>query len=187
MNNEDFAREKLMKNILLAVSAVFILLSAAFSMAGDAESFSPWTIEGTSGKKAPEFSVKDLSGKEVSLSSFGGKPVLLNFWATWCPYCREERPYLNALYKEYKGKGLTVVAVSTDRSPEKVKEYLKNVPLDFVILHDDKKEAATLYGVHALPVTFFIDRKGVIRHKVMGFKDWTDSSSRKLVEKLLED
>lgn len=174
--------------IFVYVSLVVCLFSCAvlsFASDTEAEGFLPWAKDGMIGKKAPDFTAKDLSGKEVSLTSFGGKALLLNFWATWCPYCREERPSLNTLYRDFKEKGLVVVAVSTDRSPEKVKEYLKSVPLDFVILHDNKKEVSSLYGIYSLPVSFLIDRDGIVRYKSMGMRDWTESSSRKLIEKIL--
>jgi DsbE subfamily thiol:disulfide oxidoreductase len=176
-----------MKKALLLNYMFFILILICFPLSANvhAEGFSPWKIERLVGEKAPEFSVNDLSGKSVSFSSFKGKPTLLNFWATWCPYCREERPYLNSLYREYKDRGLAIVAVSTDKSPQKVKEYLKKIPVDFVVLHDNNKEAAGLYGVYSLPTSFLIDRNGEIKHKIMGLRDWTDGKSKKLIEKLI--
>jgi len=152
-----------------------------------AQPFSPFEIDKLTGKKAPEFTVNDLSGKKVSLSSFKGKPILLNFWATWCPYCREERPYLNALYKEYKDRGLIIIAVSIDKSAEIVRSYLKRVPADFVILHDNSNEAASAYGVYSLPTNFLIDRKGVIKYKFIGLRDWTDKESKKIIETLIKE
>ncbi len=139
------------------------------------------------GKKAPDFSIKDLSGRTVSLSSFEGRPILLNVWATWCPYCRKERPHLKSLYKEYKSKGLVIIAVSTDKSVEKVRRYLKKIPMDFIILMDQDSIVARSYGVYALPTSFLIDRKGIIKHKFMGFRRWTDRKSKKLIEELLEE
>jgi peroxiredoxin len=152
---------------------IFVLLMVAFLPLTDisADLFSPWKIEKLVGQKAPGFTVKDLSGQSVSLSSFQGKTILLNFWATWCPYCREEREYLNALYREYRDKDLVIIAVSTDRSSQKVKAYAKRIPMDFVVLHDETKEAAGLYGVYSLPT----------------LRNWTDRRSKVLIERLLKD
>jgi DsbE subfamily thiol:disulfide oxidoreductase len=177
-----------MKNVFRIALLVLILLSITLTPITDlnAERFSPWTIERLIGKEAPGFTVKDLSGKSISLSSFKGKPILLNFWATWCPYCRKERPYLNFIYEEYKDKGLVIIAVSTDRSPQKVKAYLKKISMDFVILHDNNKEAAESYGVYVLPTSFLIDRRGIIKHKFIGLRNWTASGSKKLIEELLK-
>ncbi|MBI5195573.1 MAG: TlpA family protein disulfide reductase [Nitrospirae bacterium] len=166
-----------------------LILTLAFAMSSisfaHAEQITPYAIDKLSGKKAPDFTLKDLAGKDVPLSSFKGKPVLLNFWATWCPYCREERPALIALNKEYKGKGLIIAAVATDKSANRVKDYLKKTPMDFVILMDDGKTAES-YGVYALPTSFFIGRDGTIRQKFMGGRDWLNKDSRKMIDNLLK-
>ncbi len=168
---------------------LLIVLSLALLPAHNlyAQFFSPFEIDELVGKKAPEFKADDLSGKSVSLSSFKGKPILLNFWATWCPYCKEERPYLNSLYKEYKGRDLVIIAVSVDKSGETVKRFLKRVPLDFIILHDNDNKASGLYGVYSLPTSFLIDRKGIIKNKFMGMRDWTEESSKKIIDALIKD
>jgi peroxiredoxin len=178
-----------MRNIVITILTGLFLLFFIPSQSENvnAENFSPWKIEKLVGKKAPGFTIKDLSGKDVSLSSFKDGPILLNFWATWCPYCREERQYLNDLYREFRDKGLIIVAVSTDRSPKKVESYLQLIPADFVVLHDHKKEAATLYGVFSIPTSFLIDSDGVVKHKLMGLRKWTDTSSKKLIEKLFKE
>ncbi|MBI4655022.1 MAG: redoxin domain-containing protein [Nitrospirae bacterium] len=174
-----------MKKMTLATILLSIILLSVINL--NAYGFSPWETEGLVNRKAPQFTAKNLSGENVSLSSFEGKPILLNFWATWCHYCREERPSLNSIYKEYKGRGLTIVTVSIDRSPEIVKTYLKKMPMDFIILHDNNKEASQIYGVYSVPTSFLIDRKGIIKYKFMGLREWTDSSSKKLIEGLLKE
>jgi len=178
-----------MKNISRKTLFAFLLFSVTLltvsNYNSNAQLFSPSEIDKLTGKKAPEFTVNDLSGKRVSLSSFSGKPILLNFWATWCPYCREERAYLNSLQKEYKDKGLIIIAVSIDNSIEIVKGYLKRVPADFVILHDNNKDAASAYGVYSLPTNFLIDHKGIIKHKFIGLRDWTNKESKKIIEGFL--
>ncbi len=176
-----------MKNIFRITLLMFALLSAAFLLTDTLNAqFSPFEIDKLVGKKAPEFKAKDLSGNTVSLSSLKGKPILLNFWATWCPYCREERPYLNSLYKEYKDKGLVIIAVSVDKSEETVKRYLKRVPSDFMIIHDEDNKASGIYGVYSLPTSFLIDRNGIIKNKFMGMRNWTEDSSKKLINDLIK-
>ena len=170
--------------VLLFLIALCVILLQAHSI--QAQFFSPFDIDKLVGKKAPDFKVKDLSGNDVSLSSFKNKPILLNFWATWCPYCREERPSLNALYKEYKDRDLVIIAVSVDKSEETVKRFLKRTPLDFVVLHDKDNKTSGPYGVYSLPTTFLIDRKGMIKNKFLGLRSWTDESSKKLIEGLIK-
>ncbi|TNF52349.1 TlpA family protein disulfide reductase [bacterium] len=181
--------EKRMKKITMMylIIPVFLTITFAVAVHVQAERFSPWKVEQLIGKKAPAFSVKDLSDKRVSFSSYKGKPILLNFWATWCPYCREERAFLNTLHSEFKDRGLRIISVSTDRSADKVKSYAKKISMDFVVLHDTDREAASRYGVYSLPVTFLIDKNGIIQHKILGLRDWTDSKSRKLIENILRD
>jgi len=169
--------------------ALMLILTLAFAVSlisfAYAEQITPYAIDKLSGKKALDFTLKDLAGKDVPLSSFKGKPVLLNFWATWCPYCREERPALIALHKEYKNKGLIIVSVATDKSVNKVINYLKKTPMDFVILMDDGKTAEN-YGVYALPTSFLIGRDGTIRQKFMGGRDWLGKDSRRMIDELLK-
>lgn len=173
------------KVVLLSLLLLSIILISIYNL--NAQVFSPWEIEKLVGKKAPEFTVKNLSGKSVPLSAFKGKPILLNFWATWCPYCREERPSLNSLYREYKDRGLVIISVSTDRSPQKVRAYLERIPMNFIILMDNDSKAARLYGVYSLPTNFLIDREGIIKHKFMGLRNWMDSGSKKFIDGLLKE
>lgn len=134
---------------------------------------------------APDFTLSDLSGKKITLSSFRGNPVLLNFWATWCGYCRRERPHLNSLYNAYKDKGLVVISVSTDRSVEKVREYLKDIPADFIVLSDAEGSAVAQYGVRGYPSSFLIDRHGLVKYAVAGYRNWTDDASKKMIDQLI--
>ncbi|HDH05575.1 MAG TPA: TlpA family protein disulfide reductase [Nitrospirae bacterium] len=159
-----------------------IFLFVTWMTGGYAEGF-----DGNRVYKAEDFTLKDLSEKDVSLSSFKGSPVLLNFWATWCPYCRKERAHLNSIYKDYKDKGLIILSVSTDRSVDKVKNFLKEIPSDFIILSDSDGSVASSYNVRGLPSSFLINREGVIKYKFMGFRDWTDSGSRELLDKLIDN
>ncbi|MEW6601515.1 MAG: TlpA disulfide reductase family protein [Nitrospirota bacterium] len=139
------------------------------------------------GAKAPDFTLKDVTGKEMALSSFQGKPILLNFWATWCPYCRRERPHLNELYNLYKDKGLIILSVATDQSTSKVTDFLKKTPADFIVLTDSTGTAMSLYNVAGLPTSYLIDGKGIIKQRFMGFREWTDPGSKKLIDKLFDN
>jgi len=173
------------KFALLFIAGVFMFFSQL--TAGYAQGFDALLFDNSVGAKAPDFTLKDISGKEVSLSSFKGKPVLLNFWATWCPYCRRERAHLNALYKDYRDKGLIILSVSTDQSADRVKAFLKDTPAEFIVLSDSSGAAATLYSVGGLPTSYLIDRGGVIKNRFMGFREWTDPGSKMLIDKLFDN
>lgn len=178
-----------MKNFKTAL--VTLLLVAAFGFisgygSANAEDIMPWKFDRVIGAQAPDFTIKDLKGNDVTLSSFKGKPILLNFWATWCPHCRRERPELNQLYKDYNGKGLVIISVANDASIEKVKKFVENNPANFIVLSDQDSIATEAYSVYALPTTFLIDRNGVIKKKFPGFRSWTDPESRKLLDELIK-
>ncbi len=113
------------------------------------------------GKTAPDFTLKTLSGKVVSLSDYRGKVVLVNFWASWCPPCREEMPLFKRVYEKYKKKGFEILAVSTDSSVDPVKKFVKEHGISFTVLMDDGKVSST-YGIQGLPTSFLIDRDGRI-------------------------
>ncbi|MBI5665205.1 MAG: TlpA family protein disulfide reductase [Nitrospirae bacterium] len=169
----------------MCIAVALILLSQQTSCY--AEGFDPLLYDNSIGAKAPDFILKDVSGKDVSLSSFKGKPVLLNFWATWCPYCRKERSHLNKLHKEYKDKGLTILSVATDQSAAKVNEFLKHTPAEFIVLSDSGGTAASLYSVGGLPTSYLINSEGIIKHRVVGFREWTDPASKMLIDKLFDN
>ena len=165
--------------VVVALSLMLTLLS------GISEGMNLQPGDNKNSNHAPDFIIEDLQGNEISLSSFKGKPVLLNFWATWCPYCRKEREHLNSLYDEYKDRGLVIVSVSTDKSVAKVKKYMQKVPSEFVIINDRYGEVSAKYGVTALPTSFLITRDGKIMHKFMGYRKWTSSDSKSIINSLI--
>jgi peroxiredoxin len=151
-----------------------------------AEIPSPYAIESLTGQKAPDFTLVDLAGKSVSLSSQRGKVVVLVFWAPWCPPCKEELQSLNKLYQTYKSKGLVVLAVSSDKSLASVKDFIAKNPVAFDILFDDKLSVSRdLYKAFMVPTTFVIDRRGLIFKKHFGEQDWTKPELVKEIDALL--
>ncbi|MDA8084542.1 MAG: TlpA disulfide reductase family protein [Nitrospiraceae bacterium] len=136
---------------------------------------------------APDFSVKDLSGKQFSSASLKGKVFLLNFWASWCPSCIAEMPSLNALAKDsaLKSHGFEVVAVSVDGSASEAAAFLRDKRLDLFVLMDEKKAVTKKFKVFSLPTTFLINKNGKIVEKFFGEYDWSDREIRSKIEKLL--
>jgi len=119
-------------------------------------------------KPAPDFHLPDLDGAEVNLSDFKGKPVLLNFWAGWCRPCEEEMPYLQQVYEEWSDQGLVVLTVNLGDSPSEVNRFMQNNQLSLPVLLDIKQSLAQEYNVASIPTTFFIDKDGIIRAKIIG-------------------
>lgn len=137
--------------------------------------------------EVPDFSLPSVDdGVVKKLSDFQGEIVLLNFWATWCPYCRVERPTLQTLYETYKEKGVVVLSISIDQSAsEPVKEFINEHELTFPNLHDQTAETARMYGVPGVPTTFFINREGKAVGGVVGPREWDSKEAYGLIEQLL--
>ncbi len=126
--------------------------------------------EGTGiGQAASEFTLQNLNGEEVLLSDFLGSVVILDFWRSTCPACRESIPYLETLHKQYHERGLVVITISLDSTPQApARFFLNNGYPDLITLWDEKANnlrMVDLYDIPTVPYTFLIDRQGVIRYK----------------------
>jgi cytochrome c biogenesis protein CcmG/thiol:disulfide interchange protein DsbE len=115
------------------------------------------------GQPALDFVLQDQAGNTRRLSSLRGQVVLLNLWATWCPPCRAEMPELAALYLAHKDEGFVIVSVDDQESKETVSAFLKRTPLPYPIWLDPDSRVSRAYGVDFLPMSFLIDRRGVLR------------------------
>lgn len=135
------------------------------------------------GESATSFELLDLAGKMQALPE--GEVVLLNFWATWCPPCREEMPSMQALHEKFKEKGLKIIAVSVDAKVSHVQKFVQKHGISFQVLHDSEGEVARQYGVHRYPETFVIGRDGKVRLFKVGGADWMSAEYIQLFEALL--
>ncbi len=140
-------------------------------------------------RKAPDFVLKDMKGNTVSLESFRGKVVVLNFWTKTCGPCLQEMPELADLARIVQPKGdVVVLTVSTDEGPEAVKDTLKAVLREeppFPVLFDpDAKIVAQKYGTHLYPETWIVDKRGVIRARFDGARDWSSSAVVELIDQI---
>lgn len=123
------------------------------------------------GSIAPQFTLDDINGKSVSLNDYKGKVIILDFWATWCPPCREEIPDFIALQNEYGKKGLQIIGIAVDRDGIKsVKPFYENMGMNYPVLLTDGKVESRYGGIRAIPTTFIIDKKGSIVKKYVGFQ-----------------
>ena len=122
------------------------------------------------GSQSVAFSLPDLSGHKQTLPK--GQVVLLNFWATWCPPCRQEIPSMVELYKRFAPSGLKVIAVSVDQRQKDLSSFVKEYQIPYEVLHDGNAVVSHRYGVFRYPESFLIDRNGVVRRHVVGAVDW---------------
>lgn len=139
------------------------------------------------GDQAPDFSLQDLRGESMRLSHFRGKVVLLNFWATWCGPCLIEMPALEQLYQRFARKDFEILAISTDPQGAAVtRPFQRERGLTFPILHDPDMHVGLTYGVRTLPLSFVVDRRGVIRKKIFGARDWNSPEAHDLIRMLMK-
>jgi peroxiredoxin len=125
------------------------------------------------GDGAPDFALSTLKGDSVRLADLRGKVVFLNFWATWCPPCREEMPFMVALYQRLKERRFEMLAVSIDTKGEAaVGPFVEKYALPFPVLLDPDSKIYKLYGLTGIPETFIIDQNGVIHMKIIGPQNW---------------
>ncbi len=120
------------------------------------------------GDLAPDFLLEGLDGREVRLSDLRGKPVVVNFWATWCRPCRKEIPQFVEAYERFREDGLVVVGVNMQEGKSIARQYADDYGMDFPIAIDVDGEVGDEYRLLGLPVTYFIDRQGVIRSVFTG-------------------
>lgn len=155
---------------LIEMRRKFFVMAAAFALAlfAAAQAFAVG-----SGQMARDIVLRDMAGGDVSLDSFKGKTVVLNFWATWCPPCRGEMPEFDELDKEFKKTGEAVLlAVNlTDgrrETKERVEKFMKETGYGMTVLLDDKQEAAMFFGVRYIPTTFVLNENGELVGQIQG-------------------
>ena len=156
-------------------------------------SFNNLIADELSGKAAPAFSIKDTQGKDINLSDYRGKVVLLDFWATWCVPCNKEFPYLIKFYQEHYKDDFIILAVNIDNSEENMNRFLREQYLDsyvshkFPVIFDRDKKIPPLYKLESMPTTIFIDKKGIIRYMHTGFNDARKKEFREELATLLRE
>jgi len=135
------------------------------------------------GDTAPEFSITADNGKTVTLPNFGGKLLVLNFWASWCGPCVEETPSLSKLASDYASKGVVVLGVSVDKDPAAYQKFLQKYSPGFLTARDMKIHED--FGTYMYPETYIIDARGKVVFKLAEAADWTSPSLTKIIDSLL--
>jgi cytochrome c biogenesis protein CcmG/thiol:disulfide interchange protein DsbE len=167
-----------MKKVLIGLLGVLTLAFTGLI------AFSLQDTSAKEGGKAPSFTITTDQGKQITPQSFGGKLLVLNFWATWCAPCVQEIPSLNRFQQKYSDKGVVVVAISVDKNPDKYKSFLDRIPLAFSTARDPAADISAQYGTFQYPETYLIKDGRVVR-KYGNAEDWTSNSVTHFVDGLL--
>lgn len=130
---------------------------------------------------APSWTLKDVDGNPVSSDSFKGKVVVIDFWATWCPPCREEIPGYIEMQKKLGEKGLVIVGISLDsKGPAVVKAFMEKFGMNYTVVMGDEAIAEAFGGIEAIPTTFVIARDGKIAFRKVGYIEHSEFEKRLL-------
>lgn len=136
------------------------------------------------GDRPPSFRLSGLDGREHALEDYRGRPLVLNFWGTFCPPCREEMPALQRQYEKWKDRGLQVVGINLSEDRLRVQNFIRQAGVRFPILLDVDRRTERAFGLREYPTTYFIDSEGVIRDIVVG-GPLTEEAIAERVEPLL--
>lgn len=164
----------ILRALLGALTAIFIGVIA-------------YSLRDTSAKeggRAPQFTLVTNAGRHVTPEQFGGKVLVLNFWATWCSPCVEEIPSLNAMQRRFANSGVVVVAVSVDKHQAKVKAFLDKIPVTFQTASDPNSNVSAEYGTFQIPETYII-KDGRVMRKFAAAEDWGSDDMTEYIQSLL--
>ncbi len=135
---------------------------------------------------ARNFDLPDMDGKRHRLSDYRGRPVIVNFWATWCPPCREELPSMNRAWAQVQKDGIMMLAINVGESEDVIFPFMADYPIDFPVLLDQDGVTIRRWPVRGLPTTFVIDPDGRIVYQAIGGRAWDDPKLLDMVRALKE-
>jgi peroxiredoxin len=159
MNSQQANRNPVKQSVAFVVALLLLVSGLAWGMGSRVPAV---------GMPAEDFRLTDLEGKQQSLSQYRGKIVLVNFWATWCKPCTTEMPAMQTSYDKLRDKGFVVLAVNELEDDAKVRDHIKQHGHTFPVLMDRDNKVANQFGVFGLPVSVFIDEKGVVQEYIKG-------------------
>lgn len=137
------------------------------------------------GGKAPDFTLRSNTGKNLKLSDYRGQVVMLNFWATWCAPCRQEMPQLNRLHEQYRKGGFVLLGVNVDDKPKVAEDLAQQLKVVFPVLFDADKQVSRRYDVDAMPSTLLIDRDGAVQFIHRGYRAGVEKQYEDKIRELL--
>lgn len=128
------------------------------------------------GTRAPEFSLPDMDGNTFRLSDYRGKPLIINFWATWCPPCRAEMPSMQRAWEKLQQEDILMLAINVGEDEDTIFQFTANYPVDFPLLLDLDSTVTGDWPVKGLPTTYVVDPEGNLVYKAIGGREWDDEA-----------
>ncbi|MCK5902797.1 MAG: TlpA family protein disulfide reductase [Cocleimonas sp.] len=167
----------MLKKTLLIFSSLFLIFGT-FHLYAERP-----LLKKLSGKStAPDFELIDLKDKIHSLKDYSGKPLVVNFWATWCPPCRKEIPSMNRAWKKLKSEGINMIAINVGEEDSDVYSFMDKYPIDFQVLLDPKSESLVAWNLTGLPTTYVIAPNGAVIYRATGGRAW---DNEKIINKII--
>ncbi len=163
--------------IFRSVCVFCLLLTAVFALSGCSKENPPAV-----GKVLPKFTLSDLKGDKITVpDDFSGKVIIVRFWVDSCKSCAIEMPMIDAAYNKYKDRGLVVIAVNVGQQKDVAEAFVTKLKLSYPVVLDTNSVISKKYGVKAVPFTFIIDRKGIVRKRILG------EAGSEGIEKIIQD
>jgi len=151
-----------------------ICMTLLLNLAGNVQAAEMLTPMGSK-LLASDFSLQDTEGKTHRLSDYRGKPVIINFWTTWCPPCREELPSMNRAWHQLEQEGIAMLAINMGEDEDTIFVFSADYPTDFPILMDQTGEVIEQWPVKGLPTTYVVAPDGTIAYRAIGSREWDDA------------
>jgi peroxiredoxin len=134
---------------------------------------------------AAHFQLPDLDGNIHRLQDYRGKPIIINFWASWCPPCRKELPSMNRAWKKIKGE-VAMIAINVGEDEETIKRFMQDYPIDFQVLLDKNVSSMQMWPINGLPTTFVVSPDGNIYYQAVGEREWDNEELLQKVKYLIK-
>jgi peroxiredoxin len=178
-------RRRVVRQVTTIVAALGLLVVGKTTDARE-HLFEAMGLAKVPSKMAPDFTLANSDGQQVSLQQYRGQVVFLNFWATWCIPCREEMPALERLHQTYHAQGLAIISIDLKESAEQVKAFFQKHELSFPALLDQSGSVFRDYLVAGMPTTYLIGRDGTLLARGVGGRDWLRAEALQLIKELLK-
>jgi peroxiredoxin len=163
--------------IFLSACVFCFLLTTVFTLSGCGQKKPP-----APGSALPKFTLSDLKGAKITVpDDFSGKVIIVRFWVDWCKSCAIEMPMIDAAYNKYKDRGLVVIAVNVGQQKDIAEAFVTKLRLSYPVVLDTDSSITKKYGVKAVPFTFIVDRKGIIKKRIFG------EAGSETLEKIIQD